>query len=143
MAHFASASLAFVLIAARRRRTVLAACVSAAMLVCGCSDMHKQELDVGFGYAKKTLARAGQDPFTARKLGDNEQQGGNAVNYILASVPRSARFRSFEVDLPTHPWTVVVKYGPGEREFTLEAYAETLENPVRVETVTLAELPRK
>jgi hypothetical protein len=65
------------------------------------------------------------------------------VNYILSSIPRRAKFRSFEVDQPTHPWTVVIKYGPGVRDFTLEAYAETLDNPVLAETVTLAELPRK
>ena len=124
-------------------RYLLVACVAACVFLGACSDMRRQELDVGFGYAKRTLSRAGKDPFTARELGDQEQQGGNAVNYILSSIPRSAKFRNFEVDQPTHPWTVVIKYGPGVRDFTLEAYAETLDNPVLAETVTLAELPRK
>src|SRR5262245_38791215 len=104
--------------------------------------MRRQELDVSFSYAKRTLTRAGRDPFVARELGHREQQGDNAVSYILSSIPPSATFRSFEADQPSHPWTIVVKYGPGERDFTLEAYGERLDDPVLAETVTLAELPR-
>lgn len=124
-------------------RSLLAACIAVPILLGACSDMRRQELDVGFVYAKRTLARAGKDPFVARELGNQEQQGENAVSFILSSIPRSAKFRSFEADQPSHPWTVVVKYGPGERDFTLEAYADRLDNPVLAETVTLAELPRK
>jgi hypothetical protein len=116
--------------------------VIAAMAAAGCGGGGEEErLQRGVRFAKITLERAGTDPMASLALASAEETGGDAVSYIVASLPdQDPVFTSYERERPTRPWTVVVRAGAAPRQYVIEGYGTDLAKPLVTETVAVGKL---
>ena len=101
----------------------------------GCGD-RTEELKNGVMYAKNALEQAGANPFSRATYQSVIGRGGNAAEYIKATLPQeNPPFDSFEFAKPTHPWTIVIRPGTEENEFFIEGYGVDLKKPMLFEAV--------
>jgi|GEM_PF-1100335 len=116
----------------------LALTVALVLLAWACGSGEEDRLQRGVRFAKITLERAGTDPMAALALQSAEDTGGDAVSYIVASLPdQDPVFTSYERGRPSRPWTVVIRPGEQPRQYVIEGYGQDLEKPLYVEKVTL------
>jgi hypothetical protein len=120
------------------KRCVALPIVLLLLVVSACGDSREDDVRWGVQYAKRVLTRAATDPLAAAALGSAEETGGDAVSYIYGGLADGARCTSFDRDRPRGSWTVVLRAGPGQREWTIEGYGEDLAKPLLTERVDLA-----
>lgn len=105
------------------------------LLFAGCGD-RTDELKNGVMYAKNALEQAGANPFSRATYQSVIGRGGNAAEYIKATLPQeNPPFESFEYGKPTHPWTIVIRPGTEENEFFIEGYGVDVKKPMLFEAV--------
>ncbi|MCI0411805.1 hypothetical protein L0222_03270 [bacterium] len=101
----------------------------------GCGD-RTEELKNGVMYAKNALEQVGANPFSRATYESVIGRGGNAAEYIKATLPKeNPPFDSFEFAKATHPWTIVIRPGTEENEFYVEGYGLDLKKPMLIESV--------
>lgn len=121
----------------RKREVVQLVCFSL-VLFWACGSGEGDRLQRGVRYAKITLEKAGTNPMAALALQSAEETGGDAVSYIVASLPgQNPVFTSYERGRPSRPWTVVIRPGEGPRQYVIEGYGQDLGKPLYAETVRL------
>jgi len=104
-------------------------------LIIGCGD-RTEELKNGVMYAKNALEQVGANPFSRATYESVIGRGGNAAEYIQATLPKeNPPFDSFEFAKATHPWTIVIRPGTEENEFYVEGYGIDLKKPMLIESV--------
>jgi hypothetical protein len=90
----------------------------------------------GVMYAKNALEQAGANPFSRATWESIIGRGGNAADYIKATLPKeNPPFDSFEFGKPTHPWTVVIRPSTEENEYFVEGYGTDLKKPILFHSV--------
>ena len=105
------------------------------LLIFGCGD-RTNELKNGVMYAKNALEQVGANPFSRATYNSVIGRGGNAAEYIKATLPEeNPPFDSFEYAKPTHPWTIVIRSGTEENEFFIEGYGVDVKKPMLFEVV--------
>jgi hypothetical protein len=113
----------------------ISALVLLLFLIVGCGD-RTEELKNGVMYAKNALEQVGANPFSRATYESVIGRGGNAAEYIKATLPKeNPPFDSFEFAKPTHPWTIVIRPGTEENEFYIEGYGLDLKKPMLIESV--------
>jgi hypothetical protein len=104
-------------------------------LLNGCGD-RSEELKNGVMYAKNALEQVGSNPFSRATYESVIGRGGNAAEYIKATLPKeNPPFDSFEFAKASHPWTIVIRPGTEENEFYVEGYGLDLKKPMLIESV--------
>jgi hypothetical protein len=104
-------------------------------LMNGCGD-RTDELKNGVMYAKNALEQVGANPFSRATYESVIGRGGNAAEYIKATLPKeNPPFDSFEFAKASHPWTIVIRPGTEENEFYVEGYGLDLKKPMLIESV--------
>jgi hypothetical protein len=110
-------------------------CLVVPLLILGCGD-RTNELKNGVMYAKNALEQVGANPFSSASYNSVIGRGGNAAEYIKATLPEeNPPFDSFEYEKPTHPWTIVIRPGTEENEYYIEGYGVDVKKPMLFEAV--------
>lgn len=106
---------------------------------CGAAggDPKEREVRAAVTRVQALLNRTQRDAMSALSFGAAMEQGGTPVTYIVANLPDNAAFTCYEYGAPTKPYCVVIKSGPGEREFTIEGYGKSLDKPIVVEKASV------
>lgn len=104
-------------------------------LIVGCGD-RTEELKNGVMYAKNALEQVGSNPFSRATYESVIGRGGNAAEYIKATLPKeNPPFDSYEFAKASHPWTIVIRPGTEANEFYVEGYGLDLKKPMLIESV--------
>jgi hypothetical protein len=105
------------------------------LLMNGCGD-RTEELKNGVMYAKNALEQIGANPFSRATYESVIGRGGNAAEYIKATLPKeNPPFDSYEFGKASHPWTIVIRPGTEQNEFYVEGYGLDLKKPMLIESV--------
>jgi hypothetical protein len=105
------------------------------LLTIGCGDK-TNDLKNGVMYAKNALEQVGANPFSRATYESVIGRGGNAAEYIKATLPKEdPPFESYEFGKPSHPWTIVIRQGTEVNEYHIEGYGVDVKKPMLFETV--------
>ena len=116
------------------------ACVFALCLLAACGagpSAEQRRLDRTYEFAKSNLLAIGTNDMAAMSYQSAVEMGATPVHYLTASMPDDADMARLLWNEPAQPWSVLIKDGPGDNDFVLEAYAEGTAAPARQETLTV------
>lgn len=100
----------------------------------------QQRLDRTYGFVKRTLLQIGTNELAALSFQSAIETGATPVDYLVASMPDNADMVFIDWEGSGRPWSVIIRDGPGDNDFVLEAFAESAAQPVRSETITVRPL---
>jgi len=113
----------------------------AVMVVGACANPQRDKLDRGMTFARRMFVEAGRNPIAAQALGSNTEMGGNLTTYLAANMPEHADLPMYQDDRPSGPWSIALR-ALGNDRVIIEGYGESLDHPLRADTVSVRFGPR-
>ncbi len=117
-------------------------CITVALIACNKADPRQARLDAGMAYAHRTFARVGHDAITALSLGSTIEQGGTLTTFLAAQAPDKLDLPLITDGAPGGPWSLAVYEIPGP-SVVIEAYGDSLDRPLKADTVSLRGPPAR
>ena len=108
-----------------------------ALAACGSNEQEDRLYDT-YGFAVHALRDIGRNPMAQASYQSAIESGATPVDYVIIGMPENAKLVPLVWQGPPKPWTVVIKEGPGNDDFVVEAYGDELATPIKSETVDLA-----